>query len=964
MALNQIFKFIMARDVTVSGTYPEFTQGSVFDVIHDTTLEYNDPASLRLFKGATEIFLGPTLTYGSGSNTDIYIASGNVQYSGRIYSTYQWCKVLDLILYYLNGTTNIFPYAKVELLANNAQCSATSCDLTIDNFDITDATGSDQADGSIEAFASSSGTVEYSLSPFQYGNGSTSGIFQNLLPGSYTVYVIDQFGCTSNINTSVGFVSNSSYGVKYRLGYNDIAGNPVQFDIEEIGYTGAITEVCAGNLPLVYEMYEQDQFDIFTTLKPSSVTITLVELTKFFYDDLFTQNSRQYKGIWYKDLGAGFVEYWRGYLAPEVFSTSYGYIPTLQVVFVDGLALLESNTLTKGSNNRLYNDLSLINIISKALKSTDLSLPIRVACNIYEENHDSTDADDPFEQTFIDAETLYEDGESKNLKDIVEQILKPFAVRIVQWKGYWWIINVNENGSSFDYREFTKDGVYSSNGTYDPVKDICPPDESGETVRFTGGNDNTSYEKLPAFKSISIRNKLDQRESLIDNYDFSNRQIVDGSPNGKFNFWTYILEGTNTSQGVLNLPDNDYAASISVNNWGAATGANAQDAYLYHANNKIQWTFGDKLIFSFDVAVDNIQKSYPFMIIQAQVYIENHGYLKEDGTWTSSEYTLRFYPSVENDFQTLKIETLLPEVGTIADENIEIKIFSYNANSPDFGDVGGVSDGLALLRAEPTVNKISGFKCSAHFIGLVATYFYELIPGNDADDSVNKIRPTDWNSSTNPQIYSLVGYVKTGTDDDSSSREIGEARPNRFYYVDNVIISVLPQGQKPRENENITIQIGKYLQDYTYEITASDLPDTFISSGKYLYKSIYKLSDSTPTGVWTRDGISEAQTIQKIVATTIISQYSTPSKKLSGQVTTLNRDGTHFDLSPIDCLKETQDNDLIYYTNGLSIDDKNLIQTVNLVELKAANSAGNGGGSSFSGGFSGGYGSGYDTIFN
>ena len=152
-----------------------------------------------------------------------------------------------------------YPYLTYELLADHPTCTLGNvCDLEFNDLPtITNASGSTNSDGSITVNASS---VNYSTLPIQYalnqdfvyGAGQSSGTFNNLRPGNYTIYAKTSNNCRASIIAKVGV--NKSFGARYTLTFNNPTGDVHKTEILQRGYAGASTEVQAASEPTTYRL--------------------------------------------------------------------------------------------------------------------------------------------------------------------------------------------------------------------------------------------------------------------------------------------------------------------------------------------------------------------------------------------------------------------------------------------------------------------------------------------------------------------------------------------------------------------------------------------------------------------------------------------------------------------------------------------------------------------------------------
>jgi len=988
MALNTIFVFTMLEDRCFSScSDPDFKhlkEGALWGAYwNDVTeeIEYRDidgvnniiPDDKWIPTGAVNSILGFNVSsiFQSGQ---VLPKNGytNPNVPSVYISNYQFCDGIDLIQFTVSAFSG-FPYVSMFRSEGVAECTGgVACDISIDDVEVTNATSSSIADGEIEVTASSTRTIEYIIN--QSGSAQSSNVFSNLLPGEYTITAIDSIGCEASITVNVENQAADTYGVLYRIGYKDLNGNSGRFDIEEYEYGGSINEVTSGGVPVNYVLNEADQFDIFKTLNPSYVEVSLPELTKFGYLDLFTQDNRRYRGIWYKDTGSGFEELWRGFLDPTTFSGSYNWQPEISLVFIDGLARLGDNQYRDGEIT--YNDIKLSRVLGLALTETDLELPIHVGINVYENSHDTTANDCPLEQTFIDQESFYdEDGEALTYREVVDKILRPFGVVLRQWNGAWWVIRVEELQNDFDYRIYNTTGdTVTGNDKYEDgriyLRRACVTD-----ARAVWGGDQ-SIEILKPAKEFKIDFKFDKRTSILENYSAER-----GNPPP---FWTFNNVAGVSGNNVTTLQAANGNASFM---FSYSTGFNGNtdfsDAYMQCAQQNIEYTSLDKLKISFKYGVDRIDEIVPYIIIRFRIKI-GFNFLQQDGTWSTTDNIYRIYQQPDNGFNEVDLEFDFPDItlGTVVD-TLDFRIYAYNLRSADFGYFTGaasISDGEVDFRASDTddakegkivsvLSKTLGTKTGVNYL-----LFYRLADDDAAESEPDVIRPDDY--GTSGKVWKLEKFFFL------SRTNVAGAIGNSKFYIDDVIIDTLPNGEEARENLTITApNNNQFIDNYEYEITAGDRSDVFISSANYIYNNLFRLSNGGNTTRWNRDGVSESLTIQKLLMKQFVRQYSTPTFKLSGTITT-NNEGTHTDVTPLSHLVETQDEGKIYYINGLTINDKSLEYEVNLIHSKAKTtfpSAANtcdgnidaggddddgGNGGQFNGDFNADFGGDFDTILN
>lgn len=250
----------------------------------------------------TVISIGPGL---GAMDIDFQVISGLQDPSGGFtFLQYRYCDSTTLVTFYIKST---FPYAVKADSANHEACGvAIVCDLTIsDVYTSQQASSVNANDGALSVSAeSSNGTIKFSLDDpdFDYASqGQESGDFAGILPGMHTVTAKDASGCFDQIEIEVKY--NITYGVMYRLEYQDINGNQTRVDILERDYEGATEEVCGTGKPFSLKYTGDGDLDKFKPVIPSVATLTLKSETNFKFRHIFTQDDRKYQMRYYKNYG-------------------------------------------------------------------------------------------------------------------------------------------------------------------------------------------------------------------------------------------------------------------------------------------------------------------------------------------------------------------------------------------------------------------------------------------------------------------------------------------------------------------------------------------------------------------------------------------------------------------------------------------------------------------------------------
>lgn len=853
---------------------------------------------------------------------------------------YNFCVGTTLNFFELIADNNpVFPYLKRSETLNATSCQTLpeACNINVNVTSITSETIA-LNDGSFIATGDSTiGSTEVFLADFNYGSGETSPFtFTGLTAGQYTVYARDANNCLATQTVEVKILTNED--VKYRAEFNDLQGQTHRFDILERNYSGSITELTSGSAPLILNMHESSEFGLFDPIKPSSADLNLISETDFKYASLFTNDERKFRGIYYINDGGGLAEMWQGFLVPSLFSERYITPPyESSFTFIDGLEDLENIPFLDFNDNKLAGNLSLLNIIIFCLKSTGLNLPIRSGINLYSTAMASTATDDPLTQTFVNQSSFYIDEENTpSCKYVLENILKPFGARIRQWGGYWNITRIEEEYTSYDYREYTFQGIYSTNGTFSPNINM---DEATVANRIVMQDQNGLYKMAQPSGEVSVTYAPNPKKSIIENYDFEKKDKL--APLTALN-WGFAPSGAGVAEFYeISNPDRFGAFKTrGVNVYGG------RDAYIYSEKvQNVHINSGTSVFFSITVSYRNILTTIPFVPIQWQIIVKSAGgisyYLKENGDWTTTESRGRFYYAGSSE-QTFSIESNTSVGGTIntgEGATAQVRLYAADWENVELGTTGTPAT-LANIQAIDTDNKPAGYGLDVYYDSASSgadydAYWYYQLEDNltDAESNPTVIHPDD--RATSFKVWRRVGdFIRR-----SSSFQ------QQSVSYDDVILMVIDNGVpisnkiKYKSTNNSKLNISKLNIDTIF----GDLP--LGTSAKAIYQNYFKLLDGTSTFLptnyvlptsWQRSGKTETRRLEEILLQSLANQFLSIKRMIEFTGTTLEAGSTGKSVVRfLDTITDTYDSSRVYILNSMSIDCKNNSYKINMIELNA-----------------------------
>jgi hypothetical protein len=814
---------------------------------------------------------------------------------------------------YCDGTTlkrvsnqSSYPYAYWAQYPNNVACQLAVCDLEISNVvTVVNTTGPTAADGSIQVTATSSnGTIRYSFdADFDYATeGNTTGLFSGLLTGDYIIYAKDAIGCQDNVSVTIEVTKE--YGVKYRGEYNVIHNFDTRIEISERGYTGSITEpIKFGASPITIEYEEVGRF---YPIMASRATVVLLEETEGQYAELYQDDDRKYKISYYKYISSTWVLKWVGFVIPGFYRQ--GFVRNsnnyLQIIASDQLGNLKGEDFTDVHENLYRGIHSQLSIIAEILKKTGLELNIRSADNIYETTMAATAADDPLTQAFVDVRIFRKEKNEPEKSDVaLNHLIKvKSGLQLLQSDGYWWLRRSEMAVGTQAYREFTPDGEYVNNGTWNPVVNRVAPD-TGPGVEWRDDSQNYFYDQNYGY--FELTHTLGFDDNFIDEGAFEEEDIEDlGDGTKGVKNWSVQVNQPGLKYGLEYVENGDSRGAfyfdfvnVSVDQVdnvlqsipiGIKTDINGSSNLLkfsFEYNGvpfyKFPWL---RIAWSLKIVNTNVDSAVMY-------YSQSNG--SSFGGWGSTiEVKNDLYIERYNEFQKFEITIPMPPRVDL-DGTVQIAFYLHNHKGKDY-------QSLAELKAVPSDD--TDLPLGKRFIvsntdGVGDTmYFYELEESQDAESSPDVLRPNDFNSVSNTRVWRNKGtYMLRGSLVDK-------------FLIDNVKLSFVPfnnstgRNYSPPEEVIYAREVNAFnKKNYEDDFLLGDLPE--MANAEHLYRGWLRLSDGTPTDKWKRLGSTESKKLLNIALGDRDTQLNDPVERIEASV--LMKDVF---ITPMNAINDVNDN--------------------------------------------------------
>lgn len=950
--------------------YGEFVDGDVVDIFYDPDLDptptAGSSAGIIVKKNDVQIFSG----------ADIRPPSTTVSYKTEKYSD----SSLGIHNLRCNGTSLVgivrtlftFPYAvNGVVLADYPTCAATTivCDLQfVGQPVVVAASGQTSNDGQFTVLASSSnGSIQFKLNnDFAYDDGSghqATGVFTALFPGTYRVYIRDEVNCGANILVTIPI--DNTYGTKYRLDYNvEVDGTHVsntRIDIQERAFSGSVTEICGADIPFELSLRGEGEEDKFYPILSTNADLRIISRTNFQFIDLFTNDPKKYKVVYQKDflLGGGYETQWQGFIEPQIYNEDYSP-PPYEVSFsaTDRIPTLKDYFFSQDDGLQYTGTMKAIVLIAQCLQKTDLQLNIRVGCNMYATGMNTTASDDPLDQAYIDLRRFYLIDEAPTYDFVLQTILEAFGARLILSENRWNIVRVEELKGPYDYREFDYTGTYTSNGTFDPIIERVPPEESG----YWWINNDQFMEVRPGFGKINVKYDMGLFPNMLQNGDFSLTSIY----NSLFDTYTLALNtfgfqvinnGYNLIQSMDQIDENNVALVLTGDS--NTTGEGYIQSVPYNikmgSSNQIKITVRYKL----PIPIVEVPYQKVRVVVQYGIY-----YLASSGAWTTSANEVIFYVNEFGKYVESEIVAIQPNSSATAGLDLTVRVYHSYLWHYEY-------DGTTALKARSTTTLPLGVRtemraAAGTFYTGESRIYYELEETTDAESLPDIVRPDDYHATTNPVQWIMKQRLFPETSDPVTLRSI-----DRSFYIDKIQVNFLYNGNDPisvidldkqGESNNKLIfskrlyfgslienivskpRIGFKLGLFETNTASINLVTQNILSSNLIFGGWFRDSSGNGYVNWTRDGITETRLLHDIWLLMMAAQYNRSHRRLSGGLI-----GQGY-FTFLKTLKETFDSDRLYIPMGGSFNDKQNSFTGEFVELVDITAEGNSS-SSFTSGF-------------
>jgi hypothetical protein len=455
-----------------------------------------------------------------------------------------------------------------------------------------------------------------------------------------------------------------AYGLKYYVQTYDRRGSLVEADILQNGYAGS-SQLIDGGIPPVIIQWDSLNDTKHDTVKGSTCTLQLNCNNSMFFFDLYTSDPLQYMVV----VKVAGVVNWIGYILPEQYAETYaasevGYF--VSIIATDRLGTLKDidylNSGAKYTGRVILMDI-VRNILGKiALENYSTSYGgYIIGLNLLETNNTDNNATNALVQNYeYNEKYINDDGTVWKCSDVLNNILKQFGCRIVQYKGMWNIYRMNELTASIRRQFYHYEGTYQTNDLFSSLLAITPNATADNARLIWMGDANLLM--LPPWKSFNLVQHYLAKADVLNDGKFAKWLASD------YSVWT--TSGTQNFANSWVLDEGSYMLACQSQNVGAWQGYMINSAYNVYVDHTMNKNLIVEMVFSSRVWAGK----FGF-----EISLGGAWWLVADGTWQNTQNIISYTNASTDNFVTKKVESLHIPVGT--NMILSVKIYNPQVNA-------------------------------------------------------------------------------------------------------------------------------------------------------------------------------------------------------------------------------------------------------------------------------------------
>ena len=310
--------------------------------------------------------------------------------------------------------------------------------------------------------------------------------------------------------------------IKYFIQYKDTQNVEYSIKIKSDSYDSFPISIGG------YAIIDRPEIDeIYTVIRGSSITLKLEASTDLTFEDLYSENEKEYSVELYRGLQPIFI----GYIDPSgLFEDLVNDKWEISLRCVDGLGLLDNLSYVDDNGQPFTGKESDLNVIYNCLRRTGLlqengeEMFIESSLNtVYVFIEDNFG---PLPNVYSNQERFYKDDNETimSCKQVLESTLRKYGGAITQENGKWKIFSFYELLAG-DRKFYTyKGNVYTGTTVKNYPEQTIGSQIAEDSIFWC--NENQRKEIVPSVGAVKVNYQYGFFKSIIDNTDFTNNGVT------------------------------------------------------------------------------------------------------------------------------------------------------------------------------------------------------------------------------------------------------------------------------------------------------------------------------------------------------------------------------------------------------------------------------------------------------
>lgn len=261
--------------------------------------------------------------------------------------------------------------------------------------------------------------------------------------------------------------------------------------------SGASVELEAQASPVVLKYQNQGKLNV---VNGSQATLNLMSDTSFQFADLHTEDAKTYQVRLYRNNKI----FWMGWLDTEMYNEDLSTIPPYGVSFTASDFNLWKRLKYTNTDGKAYTDVAtMFQHLTRCINTLELPFgKLYIGCSTTAEGITATSAQTALHVLYVQSANFYdEDGEAMSCREVVESLLKPFGMIMVQRDGNIYIADYNTIANNLPMKRYG-----TASWTYETEETVDWKHGDMDEIGFSATGGEYGYEEM--YNNVTVTSSI------------------------------------------------------------------------------------------------------------------------------------------------------------------------------------------------------------------------------------------------------------------------------------------------------------------------------------------------------------------------------------------------------------------------------------------------------------------------